>query len=147
MKKLNIYRYPIYLLSILILSSCDPASFAVITNESGETSTLEIQFNKEKIEESVKLYGSLEKHLKKHMNYHSSDGRIINVDTLKYIAYIKLNRKDTFMISGGLGGNPNFDDYRRITIISKDTLNLNSIKEMRNAFKKNGVNIYELKIE
>jgi hypothetical protein len=130
---------------VLGLTSCDPGAFSIITNQSGRRADVEIVFDKDSIKDDIELYGGLRKYLDRHLNYHSSKGEIIKLDTINLVVVIQIKPKDSLLIDGRLARYPNFNNIKKLVINSK--VEYKGQEEISDAFKESGGVLYELKIE
>jgi hypothetical protein len=134
---MKILKSILFILLTTIFFSCDPASFAIITNESKQDVKIKLYFNKN-IKDSNGGFKS---------NLTNNDFKIIETDSLKHTATIYLTQKDTFVVSGGLRKLPNYSKYRKIEITKPKNISIVIEKnEMSKKFKKINNYLFEYKI-
>ena len=129
----------------LLLVSCDPGAFAVITNQSEEIAEVEMIFDKDSIKDDIDQYGSLRKYIDSNLNYHSNKGTITKLDSINLIAVIQIKPKDSLLLDGRLEPYPDYYNIKKLIINSK--IEYKGQKEIRGAFKESGSVLYELKIK
>lgn len=105
----------------MMLSSCDTATFATITNQKKELYVLNIYYNtdSEIVKDYIDQYKNFENFSKFIIKYNNSKfKKDIISDSIEKSVSIKINPKDTFIIWGGLHQSKDFNEIEKIEIIN-----------------------------
>ncbi len=136
------YLKLICVIVFISLQSCDYVFRTGIVNSSNNNIILTIEFDKNYCESN----GSPDfDYLRRKVEF--NEGDIINFDTINLISNISLKPEEYFEIESGVGSFPDFNIYKKIVIISNDTLILDSKDKMTKAFKAIEIREYLLEIE
>jgi len=132
----------LFLLVPFILASCDPGAYAIITNQSNDDTTVEIQFDEKYYRGDDESKESLKSQFERNLTFFPNQSEVINLDTIRYSAVVRLSPRDTFLLDGGLRPRPDYYVIKKLTINSKAYQG----DEIENAFEKVDATRYELKI-
>ena len=131
------------LIIIIIVYSCDPVFKTTVKNDSNTDITIEIQYDKEEL----KKYWGDRPYIPILAGEVREGGTLISFDTIDLKAMIKLKENETFTIEGGMGGGPDFELIKKISVFYYDTLILNNKESMHQSFKEFETRQFELKIK
>lgn len=138
MKKIN-QLIGLSVLLILILS-CDPIYHATIKNRSTKDIQVEIYFDS--TQWGHRPFIPLLRLVRS-----NTGGQLIKYDTIDLILLYKVDKDSSFILTGGIGLKPNYQDYKKIIIYSNDTTVLDNPVKIENAMLENGSRNWEMNIK
>lgn len=105
---------------MFLLTSCDPYTGSFVANSSSEKITVDIKYNQndEMIEKYVEGYNGFEKFEKFIKDYQGFGGKLVAIDSSRYIVTFEIKQKDTLVIWGGIRQSNDFDEIDEIVIRS-----------------------------
>jgi hypothetical protein len=130
------------LIIIIMICSCDPVFRTMILNDTKQDIDIEIQFDKNGLEK----YWNGRPYISFLQGKVNDGGTLISFDTINLISIIKLKPNEIYNVDGGIGGGPEFDLIKKISIFGKDSIILDNQDKMREASKETETRRFELKI-
>jgi hypothetical protein len=131
------------LIVTIMICSCDPVYRTMIQNDSKQDIDIVIQFDKN----GLKKYWNNRPYISFLKGEVNDGGSLISFDTINLVAAIKLKPNEIYNVEGGLGGGPEFELIKKISIYSKDSMILDNQVKMHDAFKETETRRFELKIK
>ena len=128
-------------LFIISFSSCEKIYWTNLKNSTNQNLILKITLDKDSI---TKYNSNLSE--SKVISFNNG-GKLLKVDSLNYVVSFLLKPTEEYTFEGGLGVCPKFTEISKITIYGKDTLNINSRKELFKYFKEEETRKYILEIK
>jgi len=131
------------LLTIILITACEPVYHVTIKNSSEKEVLLEITFDKDTLEK----YWNGRSYIPYLESYPKNTGfSEINFDSINLIKSFIIPPGAEFPLETGIDHRPSYSIFKSIQLVGKDTIKLDSHNEIENGFEKVDKRLWILKI-